>query len=176
MAQKLLIVVDMQHDFVVGTLGTNEAKAIIPNVVEKIVSWNGDIICTQDTHGSNYLNTLEGKKLPVEHCIDGTLGHQIHFEVENALKRAANVEKIGNIKKYSFGSLMLPEMIRFDNYEEIHVIGLCTDICVVSNALILKANFPETEIFVDASCCAGTTPEAHEAALRTMASCQINIV
>ena len=172
--KKILIVVDMQKDFVDGALGTKEAIAIVNNVVNKIESFEGDIIVTYDTHCENYMNTQEGKKLPVPHCIKGTDGWKLDGKVQAA------VDKKGffAIEKPTFGSTELVEYIN-SNYDiselEIELIGLCTDICVVSNALLLKANFTETSISVDASCCAGVTVESHNAALTTMKMCQINI-
>lgn len=171
--KKLLIVVDMQNDFISGSLGTPEAVAIVPNVVKKIRDWEGDIITTQDTHYENYLDTREGKRLPVPHCIVGTEGYNINDEVMTVL---VSHENTVGVNKLTFGSIELPEMIRDDRYDYIELIGLCTDICVVSNALILKANYPETDIAVDASCCAGVTPQTHEAALRTMEMCQIDVL
>lgn len=173
--KNLLVVVDIQNDFVDGALGTKEAVAIIPRAVKKIKEWDGDIICTQDTHELNYLETREGKHLPVEHCIYGTAGHSINNDIFNALIGSVS-DDAEFLNKYTFGSTALPEIIRHKGYDRIELIGLCTDICVVSNALILKANFPETDIVVDASCCAGVTPESHNAALTTMKMCQINVI
>lgn len=170
--KKLLIVVDVQNDFVDGALGTPEAQAIIPNVVNKIKNWDGDIFCTQDTHREDYLSTREGKNLPVEHCIDGTDGHKINEEVMKALIHNDFVK----LKKFTFGCTALPELIRPLGYDYIELVGLCTDICVVSNVMLLKAHFPEIDIAVDASCCAGVTPDSHNAALTTMKMCQINII
>jgi nicotinamidase-related amidase len=172
--KRTLIVVDMQNDFIDGALGTKEAQAIVPNVVEKIKHWKGEIIVTQDTHYDNYLETREGKYLPVKHCIDGTDGHKINESVFDVL-----VKHRGNfafLNKITFGSTALPEIIRGQNFEYIEIVGLCTDICVVSNAMLLKANYPEIDITVDASCCAGVTPESHQAALTTMKMCQINVI
>ena len=175
--KKLLVVVDMQNDFIDGSLGTAEAVAIVPNVVEKIKNWDGDIITTQDTHFQNYLETREGKYLPVPHCIIYTEGHKINKDVFDAL---INTRYFGRhfaaLNKLTFGSTALPELIRGFEYDYIELIGLCTDICVVSNAMLLKANYPDINIAVDASCCAGVTPESHKAALTTMKSCQINII
>lgn len=170
---KVLVVVDMQKDFVDGALGSAEAVAIVSNVVEKIKSFDGYIFVTYDTHSEDYLNTSEGKKLPVPHCIKGTDGWELNEEVQSAL---VGKEYIA-VEKPTFGSVDLPKLIRKKVGEsfEIELVGLCTDICVVSNALVLKANFPENEISVIADCCAGVTPEAHNAALQTMKSCQINI-
>lgn len=173
--KKILIVVDMQKDFVDGALGTKEAVAIVPNVVNKIKSFDGDIIVTYDTHFENYIETSEGKNLPVPHCIKDTDGWELDKSVEEALEGKDYIA----IEKPTFGSLDLPEIIA-ENYDEndieIELIGLCTDICVVSNAVILKAAFYETPISVDARCCAGVTPESHKAALATMKMCQINVV
>ena len=172
--KKTLIVIDMQNDFISGSLGSKEAQAIVPNVVEKINNWDGDIIVTQDTHYDNYLETREGKYLPVKHCIEGTDGHKINEKVFDAL-----VKHRGNfsaLNKITFGSTALPEIIRGQDFDYIELVGLCTDICLVSNAMILKANYPEIDITVDASCCAGVTPESHQAALTTMKMCQINVI
>ena len=175
--KNFLVVVDMQKDFVDGALGTKEAITIVPNVVKKIREFDGEIIVTYDTHFEDYMDTAEGKKLPVPHCIKDTPGWQLHEDVAAALAgRDYTV-----VEKPTFGAVDLPEFIdeAAGNEEEdisITLIGLCTDICVVSNALILKAEFPEADISVDASCCAGVSPETHEAALKTMGCCQINIV
>lgn len=164
---KTLIVVDMQNDFIDGALGTKEAQAIVKNVAAKIREYQADgneIIFTRDTHGEDYLDTPEGQKLPVIHCIKDTLG----WEIANGLY----VDGAQCIDKPSFGWTHWDEY----HFEEIELIGLCTDICVVSNALILKAQFPNAKISVDASCCAGVTPQSHEAALLTMKMCQIDIL
>ena len=161
---KTLIVVDMQNDFIDGSLGTEEAQAIVPNVKKKIQEYKNrgdEIIFTRDTHQSDYLDTPEGKKLPVVHCIEGTKGWQIADGLE--------VEGCTYIDKPTFGWTHWNER----TFQEIEMVGLCTDICVVSNALILKATFPSVEITVDASCCAGVTPQTHLAALETMKMCQI---
>ena len=167
-----LVVVDMQKDFVDGALGTKEAVAIEPAVAEKIRNFDGEIFATFDTHFENYLQTAEGKNLPVPHCIKGTEGWALDKTVAAALDEKGYTP----VEKVTFGSIDLPEMISVaaqgDDFD-IELVGLCTDICVVSNALLLKASFPETEISVDAACCAGVTPQAHEAALITMRSCQI---
>ena len=173
--KKLLIVVDMQKDFVDGALGSKEAVAIVDNVVNKIQTFDGDIIVTYDTHPENYMETQEGKHLPVPHCIKGTDGWKLDEKVQSAL----NSLSYKTIEKPTFGSTELPKYIK-ENYNpdeiEIELIGLCTDICVVSNALLLKANFLETKISVDAKCCAGVTPDTHNAALTTMKMCQINVI
>lgn len=172
---KLLVVVDMQKDFIDGSLGTPEAQAIVPAVVEKIKSFDGDVIYTMDTHDDNYLETQEGRKLPVVHCVVNTDGWKLHPDVQVALnEKHANV-----ITKSTFGAVDLVDDIEWDRrgkeYDSIELVGLCTDICVVSNALLLKACYPETPISVDASCCAGVTPETHQAALTTMKMCQIEV-
>ena len=173
--KKILIVVDMQKDFVDGALGTIEAAGIVDNVVNKIQDFDGDIIVTYDTHSENYMQTQEGKNLPVPHCIKGTDGWKLDSKVQTALDR----KNYKTIEKPTFGSVKLIEYIK-ENYSpeeiEIELIGLCTDICVVSNALLLKADFPETKISVDSKCCAGVTPESHNAALITMKMCQVNVI
>lgn len=173
--KKILIVVDMQKDFVNGALGTAEAVAIVDNVVEKIENFDGDIIVTYDTHAENYMSTQEGKNLPVPHCIKGTDGWNLDAKVQAAVDK----KTYKAIEKPTFGSTELPEYIK-SNYDpaeiEIELIGLCTDICVVSNALLMKANFLETKVSVDASCCAGVTVESHNAAILTMKMCQVNII
>lgn len=163
---KTLIVIDMQNDFIDGSLGTGEALAIVDNVRAKILNYkkNGDeIIFTRDTHGEDYLNTAEGKKLPIKHCIKGTHGWHI---ADSLMIEGAKI-----IDKPSFGYTNWDKM----KFEEIEIVGLCTDICVVSNALILKAQFPDIKISVDSTCCAGVTPESHNAALKTMQMCQIEV-
>ena len=170
---KLLIVIDMQNDFIDGALGTKEAQSIVPKVVQKITEWDGDIICTLDSHRADYLNTREGRFLPVPHCIEGTDGYKLHNDIKRSLSQHASATNI--LKKRNFGSTALPELIRFYGVDYVELVGLCTDICVISNALLIKANYPELEIAVDSSCCAGVTPETHEAALTTMKMCQINV-
>lgn len=164
--KKTLIVVDMQNDFITGSLGTKEAQQIVENVRKKITLYReegAEIIFTRDTHQQNYLDTNEGKHLPVEHCIEGTDGWQIAdgLEVPGAIY----------IDKPNFGYLNWKQY----PLEEVEIVGLCTDICVVSNALIIKATYPEIRVRVDASCCAGVTPESHQAALTTMKMCQVEI-
>lgn len=170
-----LIVVDMQKDFVDGALGSKEAVAIVPAVVRKIEGFEGEIFATLDTHFDDYMQTSEGKNLPVPHCIKGTDGWQFDHAVGQALEKKGYTP----VEKPTFGSTELPQLIEAAAKGEdfdMEVIGLCTDICVVSNALLLKANFPEMPISVDAACCAGVTPEKHTAALETMRSCQIAII
>lgn len=170
----ILIVVDMQKDFVDGALGTPEAVAIVPNVAEKIRNFEGTIFVTYDTHGIDYLYTAEGRKLPVPHCIKGTPGWELNASIAAALEG----KPFTKVEKPTFGAVELPELVESamgPGQFTVELVGLCTDICVVSNALLLKANFPEMEIFVDAACCAGVTPESHQAALTTMKMCQINV-
>lgn len=177
--KKLLVVVDIQNDFIDGSLGNPEAVAIIPNVVEKINNWDGDIALTKDTHEKNYLETREGKKLPIKHCIYGTCGYNINKDVKEAIFNYELFHKDNQviyIGKHSFGSQVLAEYVREWGYDYVELIGLCTDICVVSNALLLKTYFPELDITVDARCCAGVTTESHKAALLTMKMCQIDII
>ena len=169
-----LVVVDMQKDFIDGALGTGEAVAVKPFAVDKIRAFDGEIIATLDTHGTDYLNTAEGKKLPVAHCIKGTPGWELDRDIRSALESRGYT----SLEKPTFGSLILPQLIEDAAAEEdfdVTLIGLCTDICVISNALLLKARFHEKEIYVYASCCAGVTPEKHAAALEVMRSCQIVI-
>lgn len=166
---KTLVVVDMQRDFIDGALGTTEAVAIVPNVAKKIQQYregNHQIIFTRDTHQSNYLDTQEGRKLPVVHCIEGTKGWEIAAELE--VKPEDTI-----INKVTFGHVWDKDIIKGD---EIELVGLCTDICVISNALGLKAVLPEIAIKVDASCCAGVTPQSHLNALEAMKMCQIEVV
>ena len=178
---KLLVVVDVQNDFVDGVLGTPEARAIIPNIVKKIQNWDGSIVSTFDTHNSNYLNTNEGKHLPIPHCIKDTWGWKQTSAVATILdvkQEGAEFPKtsVWSVEKPTFGSTTLPAVIREGHYDYIELIGLCTDICVVTNALYLKTSYPECTIAVDPTCCAGTTPENHKAALTTMKMCQIEII
>ena len=172
--KRFLIVVDMQKDFVDGALGTKEAVAIVPNVVDKIRNFDGEIIATLDTHDADYLRSAEGKKLPVAHCIYHTEGWILDYEVAKVLDEKEHIL----LEKPTFGSVNLPALsqeLAGDEPFSIELCGLCTDICVVSNALLLKAHFPEVPIAVDASCCAGVTPASHDAALTTMRMCQIDV-
>lgn len=168
---KVLVVVDLQNDFIDGALGTQEAREIVSRVKEKIDKYleAGDrVIFTQDTHGDGYLQTQEGQKLPVEHCIRGTRGWEIAQKVQ--------VKGCPVVEKPTFGSLELAEMIAgLGEVQSIELVGIATDICVISNALILKAKLPEVLVTVDASCCAGITPQSHENALAAMKMCQIEI-
>lgn len=174
--EKILVVVDMQNDFIDGSLGTEEARNIVEPVCEKIIEFGGQIFVTQDTHSDNYLETLEGRHLPVEHCIANTEGWLINSFIRNALKS----KNYAFIEKEIFGSMKLVDQIAkiLDKgvKDSIEIVGLCSDICVVSNALMLRSAFPNTEITVDASCCAGVTPDKHKAAMEVMKSCQINVI
>ncbi len=171
--RKILVVIDMQNDFIDGALGTQEAVSILPAVAAKIQSYRPeDVFATRDTHAENYLQTQEGTYLPVEHCIKGSKGWQIR----SGLARLLQSDHI--FDKPTFGSKEMAEYFCDLNQKEpieIELIGLCTDICVVSNALLLKAFMPEVTISVDPACCAGVTPDKHEAALETMRSCQIQV-
>lgn len=171
---KILTVIDMQNDFVDGALGTAEAQQIVPKVIEKIKQFDGRVLATRDTHEENYLNTQEGRHLPVVHCVKDTQGWQIYSEIADLIKEQP-------IDKPSFGSLGLAQVLSaYHHHEEpiesITLIGLCTDICIISNALLLKAHLPEVPIIVDASCCAGVTPESHRQALEAMKMCQIDMI
>lgn len=176
--KRILIVVDMQTDFVDGALGTPEAVAILPAVAEKIKAYaadpDGAILVTYDTHETDYMNTSEGKHLPVPHCIKGTEGWALHPAVTAALEGVTYTP----VEKPTFGSTELPALVAQTAAGEdfsLELIGLCTDICVVSNTLLLKAHYPEVPISVDAACCAGVTPESHRAALTTMGMCQVEV-
>ncbi len=170
--EKVLIVVDMQNDFIDGVLGTPEAKAILPFVKKKITGFEGTVIYTRDTHLSDYLETSEGRKLPYPHCIKGTPGWEINSDLP-----VENGDII--IDKPTFGSLELMKLLsdkhKTEGIESITLVGLCTDICVISNAILIKAALPEVDLIVDASCCAGVTPESHKNALDAMKMCQITI-
>ena len=166
---KLLIVVDMQNDFIDGALGTSEAVAILPYVKKKITEFDGKVIFTRDTHFENYSDTQEGKKLPVPHCIKNTHGWEIHRELD-ALRRTDAIDKI------TFGSKDLVDVIgRESDVESITFVGLCTDICVISNVILTKAFYPEIPLIVDAKGCAGVTPQSHQNALDAMKMCQVEI-
>lgn len=168
---KILIVIDMQKDFVIGALGSAEAEAAVPRIEKKLAEGGyDDVFFTFDTHFSDYSDTLEGKKLPVPHCIKGTVGWNSSLDF-------SGFSLHNMVEKYTFGYCdwrsRLPGK---EDIDSIEIVGVCTDICVVSNALIIRALYPDTPIIVDASCCAGTTPEAHKAALTVMKSCQIDII
>lgn len=170
----LLVVVDMQNDFVTGPLGSAEAKAIVPKVAEKVKGADF-VMFTMDTHGENYLSTQEGKKLPVPHCIYGSDGHKL---VDGLIDQCA--KKPGILYKETFGSIQLAEHVRVmhqsGQIDRVELVGVCTDICVISNALTIKAFCPEIPISVDAACCAGVTQESHRNALAAMKACQIEVI
>ena len=172
---KTLIVVDMQNDFIDGALANPAAQAIVEPMVKYIEQFTGEIIYTRDTHFANYLDTQEGKNLPVVHCLNGTQGWRVRPELIEAACHD-NVYWSGCVDKMSFGDVNAIVEIMDAHSNEIYICGTCTDICVVSNALLLKADFYfDADISVDATCCAGVTPETHEAALKTMEMCQINV-
>ena len=168
--RKVLIVVDIQRDFVDGSLGSPEAQAIVPKVVEKVKNFDGEVFFTRDTHHDNYFVTLEGSKLPILHCVENTDGWQIIDELLPYIKHRYNV-----IDKYTFGYKGWNLIFNTEDIE-FELSGLCTDICVISNALALRMFYPNAKITVDASCCAGVTPEKHAAALEVMKSCQIDVI
>lgn len=174
-AVNVLVVVDMQNDFIDGALGTKEAVAIVPKVLKKVNQWDGLVFYTRDTHEKDYLDTQEGQKLPVPHCIRGTEGWELHKDIKKCVVGAEFV-----IDKPTFGSGELANLLVELNDEQgvasIMLVGLCTDICVISNAMILKAVLPEVPIAIDAECCAGVTLESHEIALKSMETCQIEII
>lgn len=167
----VLVVVDMQNDFIDGALGTKEAQAIVSDVAKKIRDFQGEIYYTMDTHKADYLSTQEGKNLPVEHCIKGSKGWEISPAIP--VTDAAKV-----LEKPTFGSVTLAETLkkRETELDSVTLVGLCTDICVISNAMLIKAYMPEVPVFVDAACCAGVTPESHKQALEAMKMCQIQVL
>jgi len=172
---KILIVVDMQNDFIDGALGTKEAQAIVPKVITKIKNHKGQVMYTRDTHEEGYLETQEGKKLPVEHCLKGTSG----WELETTIGALAKERSSMIFDKPAFGAMNLAGCLHGINkvadVNEVELIGLCTDICVISNAILLKSALPECRILVDSDCCAGVTPESHHNALKAMKMCQIDV-
>lgn len=172
--KKILVVVDMQKDFIDGVLGTEEAEKIVDKVVEKIVTFDGEVVFTRDTHFDNYMDTQEGKYLPVPHCNSGSIGWQLHENIAEVKPENAKI-----FDKNTFGSLelarYLSEVNEKEGIEQITFVGVCTDICVISNAMLAKAYMPEVEIVVDARCCAGVTPDSHNNALEAMKMCQIII-
>lgn len=176
MAKNYLIVIDMQNDFVTGALGTPEAQAIVPDVARRAREFDGTVLFTKDTHAENYLETQEGRNLPVAHCIRGTEGWQLVPELDAV--RAARDAAV--FEKPTFGSVELAWWLAQENDAEpigsIELAGVCTDICVISNALLIKAHFPEVLVRVNPALCAGVTPQAHEAALATMRSCQVELI
>lgn len=172
--KKVLVVVDMQNDFIDGVLGSSEAQGIVNNVVDKINNFDGNIYVTKDTHQGNYLNTQEGKNLPVAHCMEYSDGWMLNDDIEIALDNSSNNYEL--YEKETFGSTYLAVDLRDEEIDEIELVGVCTDICVISNALLLKAFMPEVKITVDARCCAGVTPESHKTSLSAMKMCQINVI
>lgn len=170
--ERAIIVIDMQNDFVYGPLGTEEAVEMLPRLVEKLDSAvkekSADLIFTQDTHKEDYLSTQEGRNLPVKHCIKGTEGWQLIHDIMPFTKNAKAV-----IEKKAFGSTRLPSLIK--PYKEVEFVGVCTDVCIISNALLVKAFYPELLVSVDSKCCAGVTPESHRNALAAMKACQCKI-
>ena len=172
--KNFLILVDLQRDFVDGALGTPEAVEMLDRATKRIEEFEGEIFVTLDTHGPQYAQTAEGKKLPVPHCIKGTPG----WELDETVQAALDSKLYTCVEKPTFGSVALVELIKtvYDPKDlEIELCGLCTDICVVSNALLLKANFLETPVSVDSACCAGVTVDSHNAALLTMKMCQVTV-
>ena len=169
--KKAIVVVDMQKDFIDGALGTKEAQAMLPHMEAKLSAAQAagtKLVFTMDTHGEDYLATQEGRRLPVPHCIRGTEGWEIAASLQPFVRAAAAV-----VEKPAFGSTELPALL--EDCDEIELVGLCTDICVISNALVLKAFYPEKKISVDASCCAGVTPASYAEALRAMKMCQVDV-
>lgn len=168
--KKLLVVVDMQNDFINGSLGTKEAEGIVSAVKAKIEQYEAegeDVVFTMDTHYDNYMETPEGRKLPVQHCIQGTEGWKLSPELAGFQGK--------RFEKPTFGSVELARFVVNKDYQSIELVGLCTDICVISNALLLKTVLPGTDISVDTACCAGVTPESHRNAIEAMRMCQIDI-
>ena len=171
MSEKVLVVVDMQNDFIDGALGTDEAVLIVGNVVEKIKHFDGEVVFTRDTHGENYMETQEGRNLPVPHCLKGTEGWKIRSEIAELITEDTKI-----FNKITFGSVELAEYLKQNkDVKSVTLIGLCTDICVISNAMLIKANLPEVTITVDEKCCAGVTPQSHKNAIEAMKMCQIEI-
>lgn len=168
--KKLLVVIDMQNDFIDGALGTEEAREIVPDVCEKIEEFDGEVVFTMDTHSEIYSETQEGRKLPVPHCIKGTKGWELNIGVKE-LSEGCKI-----FEKPTFGSIELANYIADGEYDVVELIGVCTDICVISNALLIKAFVPEVPVIVDSFCCAGVTVESHLKALDTMKACQIEIL
>ena len=171
--KKLLIVVDMQNDFVTGCLGTKEARKITPAIAKYVQDFDGEVVFTRDTHNEDYMETQEGKKLPVLHCLEGTDGWQI---VPQLCRFSTDERRCRIFDKPTFGSTQLAQFVSGNAPEEVHLVGVCTGICVLSNAILIKAFAPEIPVKVIANLCACVTPESHETALKTMETCQIEIV
>ncbi len=179
---RLLLVIDMQNDFITGALGNDECRAVVPKVIARMEQARKDgwkIICTQDIHEDNYLETGEGRRLPVEHCLRGTNGAELIDEIEEFMTRYDDHHELflseSPFEKSAFGSTDLSNALKKYDIEEIELIGVCTDICVISNAMILRSDYPEIEVSVNQQCCAGVSPESHKNALMAMQGCQINI-
>lgn len=177
-SENLLVVVDMQNDFVNGPLGTPEAEQIVDRICKKIDDWDGHVVFTKDTHYEDYLETVEGKHIPVKHCIDNSGGWQLVEKIER--RRAERSGQFGRtsfvVYKDSFGAPLLCDVIRDLEVKTIQLVGVCTDICVLANALLVRSLLPEVRVFVDPACCAGTSPRAHMAALEIMRKCCIDII
>lgn len=174
---KLLVVVDMQNDFVTGSLAVNDVDKIIPNIVKKIKYFDGHgILVTRDTHDENYLSTYEGKHLPIKHCIKDTEGWQIQKDIRDSLDEYIKMGLVRFINKSSFGTDAICDYIKTYNYDTVEFVGVCTDICVISNAIAVRNNCPEVNVIIQSMCCAGTTDELHKAALDVMTSCQIKVI
>lgn len=172
--KKVLVVIDMQNDFITGVLGNSECRAVVPHVVKRVqeaVNDHTDLLFSQDTHQENYLSTQEGRKLPIPHCIENTDGWNIIPELEETAEQKGIV-----FKKETFGSRDIAEYVKAHGYEEVELIGVCTDICVISNAMTIKSFVPEAEISVNEACCAGVTPQSHRTAVEAMKACQINLI
>ena len=184
--QNILVIIDMQNDFITGSLGSPEAQAVVPKIVAKLHKFGGKVYATRDTHDADYLETSEGRHLPVPHCIVGTPGYAINSEILAAMEACSDNNSISYriINKTTFGSTALAKTLsEISTYCNamgercrIELVGVCTDICVISNALLIKAYAPEIELVVDATCCAGTTPTAHQATLQVLKSCQIEVI
>jgi len=173
--KKALIIIDMQNDFITGALPNPEGQKIIEGIVTLIREFDGDIVVTRDTHNEKYLETQEGSYLPIPHCIEGTEGWQIVTEIQEELDKKP-AEKVRYFNKYTFGCVGLGEFVLRKEYDAVELVGVCTDICVISNALVIKACAPETNIGIHRNLCAGVTPETHEIALQAMANCQCDII
>lgn len=173
MNKKALIIIDMQNDFITGTLANIEGQKIVSKIAELVKNFDGDIIATRDTHTENYMNTQEGKRLPVPHCIKNTDGWNIVPEIQAALDAKGD---IAYIDKQAFGTIGLGEIVNRKLYDTVELVGVCTDICVISNAMVIKACALETNVVVRKDLCAGVTPETHETALAAMTACQIDII
>ena len=173
---KALIVIDMQNDFITGALANTEGQKIVGKIADLVRTFDGEIIATRDTHTEEYMHTQEGRRLPVPHCIKGTEGWEIVPEIQKALDERATDGIVSYIDKYTFGSTELGSLIAQKNYTDVTLVGVCTDICVISNAMVIKANALETNVTVLKDLCAGVTPESHNTALNAMAGCQVDVI